>query len=75
MAIVITVPGDSKLTFKLVVGTNPVSGAPILKSKTFSKVKAAALDQDVYDVGTALMALQKYTVDEMILTKSWLLTE
>ena len=75
MAIVMTVPGESKLTFKFVIGTNPTTGAPILKSKTFSKIQSIALDQDVYDVATALVGLQKYTVDEITITKSWQLTE
>ena len=55
MAVVITVPRDSSLQFRLVVGVNPVSGAPIVNSKTFNKVKSAVTDQDVYDVATALV--------------------
>ena len=65
MATVITVPRDSALQFRLVVGTNPITGAPIINSKTFAKIKSVALDQDVYDTATALMGLQKYTVDEI----------
>ena len=75
MAIVIAVPRDSALQFRLVVGVNPVSGAPIVNSKTFNKVKSAALDQDVYDTATALVGLQKYTVDEIRLEKESQLTE
>ena len=75
MATVITVPRDSSLQFRLVVGVNPVSGAPIVNSKTFNKVKSAALDQDVYDTATALTGLQKYTVDEIRLEKESQLTE
>ena len=69
MAIVITVPRDSALQFRLVVGANPETGAPIVNSKTFTRVKSAALDQDVYDTATALVDLQKYTVDEIRLEK------
>ena len=65
MATVITVPRDSSLQFRLVVGSNPETGAPIVNSKTFTKIKSAALDQDVYDTATALTGLQKYTVDEI----------
>jgi hypothetical protein len=54
----ITVPRDSSLQFRLVVGTNPETGAPIINSKTFAKIKSAALDQDVYDTATALEGLQ-----------------
>ena len=75
MAIVITVPRDTSLQFRLVVGTNPISGAPIINSKTFGNIKSAALDQDTYDVATALTGLQKYTVDEIRLDRESLLTE
>jgi hypothetical protein len=75
MATVITVPRDSSLQFRLVVGTNPETGAPIIQSKTFTKVKAAALDQNVYDVATALNGLQKYPLSEIRLEKESQLTE
>jgi len=75
MAIVVTVPRDSSLQFRLVVGTNPDTGAPIINSKTFTKIKSAALDQDVYDIATALVGLQKYSVDEIRLEKESQLTE
>lgn len=75
MATVITVPRDSSLQFRLVVGTNPETGAPIINSKTFTKIKSAALDQDVYDVATALVDLQKYPVDEIRLERESQLTQ
>jgi len=75
MATVITVPRDSSLQFRLVVGTNPVTGAPIINSKTFAKIKSAALEQDAYDVATALTGLQKYSVDEIRFGKESQLTE
>ena len=75
MAIVVTVPRDSSLQFRLVVGTNPETGAPIVNSKTFTKIKSAALDQDVYDTATALEGLQKYSVDEIRFGKESQLTE
>jgi len=75
MADVITVPRDSSLQFRLVVGTNPESGAPIINTKSFARIKSAALDQDIYDVATALVGLQKYTVDELRLGKESQLTE
>jgi len=75
MATVITIPRDSALQFRLVVGTNPDTGAPIINSKTFNKIKSAALDQDAYDTATALVGLQKYTVDEIRLEKESQLTE
>ena len=75
MATVITVPRDSSLQLRLVVGTNPDTGAPIVNSKTFTKIKSTALDQDAYDVATALVDLQKYTVDEIRFEKESQLTE
>jgi len=75
MATVITVPRDSSLQFRLVIGVNPVTGAPIINSKTFANIKSAALDQDAYDTATALTGLQKYTVDEIRLERESLLTE
>ena len=75
MATVIIVPRDSALQFRLVVGTNPITGAPIINSKTFANIKSAALDQDVYDVATALTGLQKYPLDEIRLERESLLTE
>jgi hypothetical protein len=75
MATVVTVPRDSALQFRLVVGTNPDTGAPIVQSKTISNIKSTALDQDVYDAATALTGLQKYPVDEIRFGKESQLTE
>jgi len=75
MAVVITVPRDSSLQFRLIVGSNPETGAPIVNSKTFTRIKTAALDQDVYDTATALLGLQKYPLDEIRLEKESQLTE
>jgi len=75
MATVVTVPRDSSLQLRLVVGTNPETGAPIVNSKTFTKIKSAALEQDAYDVANALVDLQKYTVDEIRFEKEFQLTE
>ena len=75
MAIVVTVPRDSSLQLRMVTGTDPVTGAPIIESKTFNKVKASAIDQDAYDVATALVGLQKYPLSEIRLEKESQLTE
>jgi len=75
MATVITVPRDSSLELRLVVGTNPQTGAPIVNSKSFAKIKSAATEQDVYDVAGALIGLQKYPVDEIRLEQESQLTE
>ena len=75
MAVVVVVPRDSSLQFRLVTGTNPTTGAPIIESKTFNKIKSSAIDQDAYDVATALVGLQKYPTDEIRLERESQLTE
>jgi len=75
MATVVTVPRDSALQLRLIVGTNPETGAPIVNSKTFNKVKSTALEQDAYDVANALTDLQKYAVSEIRFGKESVLTE
>jgi len=75
MAIVVTVPRDSALQFRLVVGSNPETGAPIVSSKTFNRVKSTAIEQDAYDVATALVGLQKYPLNEIRFEKEFQLTE
>lgn len=75
MAIVVTVPRDSSLQLRLVVGSNPETGVPIVNSKTFNKVKSTAIEQDAYDVATALVGLQKYPLNEIRFEKEFQLTE
>ena len=75
MAIVVTVPRDSSLQFRLIVGSNPETGAPIVNSKTFNKIKSTAIEQDAYDVATALVGLQKYPLNEIRFEKEFQLTE
>jgi len=75
MAIVVTVPRDSALQLRLVIGTNPSTGTPIINSKTFNKIKSTAIEQDAYDVANALIGLQKYPVDEIRFQKESQLTE
>ncbi len=75
MAIVVTVPRDSALQFRLVVGSNPETGAPIVNTKTFNRIKSTAIEQDAYDVATALVGLQKYPLNEIRFEKEFQLTE
>ncbi|GAG85019.1 unnamed protein product [marine sediment metagenome] len=75
MAVVVTVPRDSALQFRLVVGSNPETGAPIVSSKTFTKIKSTAIEQDAYDVANALVGLQKYPLNEIRFEKESQLTE
>lgn len=75
LAVVINVPRDSKVKIKFVTGTDPITGAPIIKTKTLSNIKSTATDQDIYDTVNALIPLQKYPVDEIVLIKEAQLTE
>ena len=53
-----TVAQDSKFKIQLDAGTDE-KGNPVTKSKTFSKVKSAAINDDVYDVAASLAGLQE----------------
>ena len=75
MAVVVVVPRDSSLQLRMVTGTNPDTGAPIIEGKTFNKVKSSAIEQDAYDVATALVGLQKYPTDEIRFEKESQLTQ
>ncbi len=52
-----SVPHTSRFTLVLQVGTE-LDGNPILKNRIYNNVKAEATDQDVFDVGQAIAALQ-----------------
>lgn len=52
---------DSKIKLNLDGGVDQ-KGKQIVKSKTYSKVKTAATNEDVYSVATALIGLQKLPV-------------
>ena len=66
MAVVKT-PQDSRIGIKVVNGVN-ASGANVLKTLSFSNVKATAADQDVYDVGDSIAGLQSKSLVEIIRT-------
>lgn len=71
---VLVVPYDSVLQLRLVTGTDPESGNPIIKTKSFNKVKETATEQDVFDVANQLVSLQNYSLDEIRLNQSAQLT-
>ena len=66
MAVVKT-PQESRIGIKVVNGVN-ASGANVLKTLSFSNVKATAPDQDVYDVGDSIAGLQSKSLVEIIRT-------
>jgi len=55
---------DSSFTARFQTGIS-VSGAPIIRQKTFSGVKASATAQDIYDVADALFGLLTYPLVEV----------
>ena len=72
---VVSIPYNSRLSLIFQTGTNPVSGAPVRATKSYSNVKHDATDQDVYDVAQALVSLQKYSLLETRRTDQEKLTE
>jgi hypothetical protein len=71
---VVVVPYESVLQLRLVTGTDPESGAPIISTKSFNKVKDTAAEQDIFDVANALVSLQNYGLDEIRLRQTSQLT-
>jgi len=71
---VVVVPYESVLQLRLVTGTDPESGNPIIKTKSFNKVKDSAVEQDIFDVANELVSLQNYSLDEVRLRQTSQLT-
>ncbi len=69
------VPYNSRLSLIFQTGTDPGTGAPILKTKSYTNVKSDASDDDVYSVANDLAGLQKYTLHEIQRTDRAKLTE
>ncbi|NLJ57664.1 MAG: DUF1659 domain-containing protein [Tissierellia bacterium] len=62
---VITNQADSK--FKIVVSAGvDDNNKAILKSKTFSNVKASAENEDLYNLGVAISDLQEYELTNIL---------
>jgi hypothetical protein len=57
----------STLGIKVEAGLS-ATGAPLYKTVNFGGVKAAAIDQDVYDVAVALGGLQTHALAAIIRT-------
>lgn len=66
MAVVKT-PQESRIGIKVANGTS-ASGAPQFKTLRFSNVKPAASDQDLFDVGSGIAALQSANLAAIIRT-------
>ena len=62
---VVNVPQDSRIGITVANGVS-ATGANLFRTLRFSNVKAAALDQDLYDVGVSLAGLQDKALVEII---------
>ena len=71
---VVVVPYDSRLQLRLVTGIDPETSSPIIKNFYFSKVKASATEQDIFDVANQIVNLQNYSLDEIRLNETSQLT-
>ena len=69
------VPYNTRLSLIFQTGTDPNTGAPILKTKSYSNVKSSASDDDVYSVANDIASLQKYMLFEIQRTDRAKLTE
>lgn len=58
------VPDNSVLRLELRVGVN-TSGNPVYRNRSLNNVKSTATDQDLFDVATALAALQEYPLNSI----------
>ena len=71
---VVVVPYESVLQLRLVTGIDPETSAPIIRTKSFNKVKDSAAEQDIFDVANQLVSLQNYSLDEIRLRQTSQLT-
>ncbi len=58
---VVKQPIESRLLIAVQTGTNEF-GQPVLRTRSFSRVKPEALDQDLYDVALTIGGLQQHAV-------------
>lgn len=65
-------PSGLKLKFDCGKGEN---GKSIVKTKTYSNVKASATVEDVYEVGASLASLQEHTLVEVFKIDSTSISE
>lgn len=62
---VTTNPKDSKLRLRFKVGTD-AKGKDVLKTKTYSKIKSIAVDEDVYAIADTIIGLQEHSIADLI---------
>lgn len=61
---VTNLPESSSLRIMVQTGTD-AGGSPIVRARTFNRIKPAALDSDLYDIAAALSILQSYPLDSI----------
>lgn len=59
------IPANSVLQLELRTGVNP-SGNPVYQHKSLPNIKPDALDQDIFDVATALAGLQEFPLNGVV---------
>lgn len=59
------VPVGATLRLQLQTGVDG-NGDPIIRNKSLTNVKAAALDQDIFDVAQALAGLQEHVLADVL---------
>ncbi|MFV0358087.1 MAG: DUF1659 domain-containing protein [Bacteroides thetaiotaomicron] len=64
---------SSKLSIRSNYGT--VDGKDIIKSRTYSNLKATAADQDIYDTAVAISAIQDKPLQEVVRVETSILIE
>lgn len=55
---------DTRMQLKLNTGVDQ-EGNPVIRTKSYSRVKPAAEDQAIYDVGNSLAGLQDHLLEEV----------
>jgi len=68
------IPGSTVLRMQFQTGVDG-DGDPVYRTKSLSNVKNTALDQDIFDVAQALVALQDYTLTAVLRVDSAVLEE
>ena len=59
---VVNIPESTNLRLMVQTGTD-ANGEPVLRARTYSRIKTSALDQDVYDAAAAIASLQVHPLN------------
>jgi hypothetical protein len=64
----------TRLQLRLKIGQD-AQGNPVFKTRSYSNVKTTAGDEDVYEVGLALVSLQKHELEDLYRINELILEE